>query len=477
MKSKKRELCLFSYYDFAGIAHHLEDMAQQGWQLEKIGGTLWHYRRAEPSAIRYAVVYFANASDLDAAPSQAQKDFWEMCQSTGWQLAAHRSQMQIFCNPDLDAIPIETDPVVQVENIHASMKKTVVLSHLVVMVSALVALFSQFSTSDTIRDFLSSPFTLGSVLIWGALALHCGWEVLGYLLWHRKAMAAACEEGTLLPPRSRKWRQILLLAVCGIYVFFLLLCSIQGILPSFSLLYGVVYAALLMGSIRISQLLMQKKGVSATTNRMISVIVAVAVCLAMTFGMVKLVLSDRVNLRIWGHTNAETITYTWGNHTYTYDFYRDALPLTIEDLLGTEPDPKYSRQLNVSGTPLLTEYTIRQRIPYYEDTDKPDLIYTIWEMGLDCLYEPVKKSFFNAETYTIHGFTFTFDNEWRGIDAAPWGALDAYQYYLDGEPYSTYLLCYEERFVEIEFDGWNGNAPTTAQMAHIGEALGHGSLS
>lgn len=471
MKEKKREFIRYAYYDFAGIAHHLEDMARQGWQLEKIGTIFWHYRRAEPAEVRYAVVYFANASDLDAEPSQAQKDFWAMCQATGWQLVADRAQMQIFCNPDSDAIPIETDPVVQVENIHTSMKKSVVLSNLVVMVSALVALFSQFGTSNTIRELLSSPFSLGGILIWGTLALYCGWEVLGYLSWHRKATAAACGEGTLLPPRSRKWRQILLLTVCGVYGAFLLLCSIRGMLSSFSLLYGVVYATLLMGSLRISQLLMRKKGVSSTTNRVVSGIIAVAVSLVVTFGMVKLVLSGRVNLQLWGHANAETVTCTRVDHTYTYDFYRDTLPLTVEDLLGTEPDLEYSRRLDVSGTPFLSERAVTQRIPYYGDTDKPDLTYTVWETGFDFLYEPVKESFFKVDEYRIHGITFTFSGEWQPVDAAPWGALDAYQYYREGEPYSSYLLCYEDRFVEISFNGWDDAAPTEAQMALVHDAL------
>ena len=32
MKQKKREFNLYSYYDFSGMARHLEDMARQGWQ-------------------------------------------------------------------------------------------------------------------------------------------------------------------------------------------------------------------------------------------------------------------------------------------------------------------------------------------------------------------------------------------------------------------------------------------------------------
>lgn len=34
-RQKKWEINLYSYYDHAGIVRHLEDMARQGWQLEK----------------------------------------------------------------------------------------------------------------------------------------------------------------------------------------------------------------------------------------------------------------------------------------------------------------------------------------------------------------------------------------------------------------------------------------------------------
>ena len=37
----KREIPLFSYYDFSGMARHLEEMAHRGWQLESIGGQFW----------------------------------------------------------------------------------------------------------------------------------------------------------------------------------------------------------------------------------------------------------------------------------------------------------------------------------------------------------------------------------------------------------------------------------------------------
>ena len=90
----------------------------------------------------------------------------------------------------------------------------------------------------------------------------------------------------------------------------------------------------------------------------------------------------------------------------------------------------------------------------------------------------MKNSFFKDAVFTIHGqIDFVIPHGWVAVDAAPWGALDAYQYHDNTDyPLNSYLLCYDDRFVEIDFD--NQIAPLTAeQMALVGEALGSGPLS
>ena len=52
-RQKKWEINLYSYYDHAGIVRHLEDMARQGWQLEKAGSVFWTYRRCKPAELRF----------------------------------------------------------------------------------------------------------------------------------------------------------------------------------------------------------------------------------------------------------------------------------------------------------------------------------------------------------------------------------------------------------------------------------------
>ena len=482
MKRKKyRELNLYSYYDHAGIARHLEDMARQGWQLEKAGSTFFTYHRCDPAELHYAVVYFAKASQFDPEPPAEQQEFWELCKATGWELVTSRYQMQIFCNPAKDPTPIETDPVVQVENVRTAMKKGAVRGNWAVLICSCLQIWLQFRTYS-IRDFLTQGFALLVVLVWLLLGINAIVELAAYHLWYRKAKAAAREEGVLLSPHSRRWWQIL-------RIFFVVIITINLLIlyldPSHSpstrmitLVSLFCYTALIL-IIYGSRQLMKKKGFSAEANMGLNILIAIVGTFVLMGGLIWMSFRVADDPSLNGHQNAETISYTREGRTYTYDFYRDDLPLTVEDLSDMEPDPDYSRRMDVSGTPLLREYDIRQVIPYYSYSDAPELTYTVWEVGISSLYGPVKNSFFKDTVYTFHGqIDFVIPHGWVAADAAPWGALDAYQYHdEDGQPYGSYLLCYDSRFVEISFDAWNAAPPTAEQMTLVGKVLGSGPLS
>lgn len=482
-RQKKQEINLYAYYDHAGIVRHLEDMARQGWQLEKAGSVFWIYRRCKPAELRYAVVYFSKASQFDPEPPAEQREFWELCKATGWELVTNRYQMQIFRNPAPDAIPIETDPVVQVENVRAAMKKGSVRGNWVLLICSCLQIWLQFRTYS-IRDFLTQGFALSAVLIWLMLGIKAVVELIGYYRWCRKARTAAEEEGVLLSPRTRKWWQIL--QIFGFLVTVAIVLPLLLLSPSLSpstrmviLVSFFCYAVLLL-IIYGSRQLMKKKGFSAEANMGLNILIAIVGTFVLMGGLIWMSFHVADDPGLNGHQNAETISYMREGRTYTYDFYRDSLPLTVEDLSGMEPDPDYSRRMDVSGTPLLREYDIRQVIPYYSYSDAPELTYTVWEVGISSLYGPVKNSFFKDTVYTFHGqIDFVIPHGWVAADAAPWGALDAYQYHdEDGQPYGSYLLCYADRFVEIRFDPWyDGAAPTEKQMALVGTVLGSGPLS
>ena len=64
MRNTKRELNPYSFYDTEGLARHFERMAAEGWLIEKLG-YFWRYRRIEPQALRFSVVYYSEASEFD----------------------------------------------------------------------------------------------------------------------------------------------------------------------------------------------------------------------------------------------------------------------------------------------------------------------------------------------------------------------------------------------------------------------------
>ena len=228
----------------------------------------WTYRRCKPAELRYAVVYFSKASQFDPEPPAEQREFWELCKATGWELVTNRYQMQIFRNPAPDAIPIETDPVVQVENVRAAMKGAV-RGNWVLLICSCLQIWLQFRTYS-IRDFLTQGFALSAVLIWLLLGINAIVELIGYYRWYRKARTAAEEEGVLLSPRTRKWWQIL--QILGLLVIFTVDLPLLLLSPSLSpstrmviLVSFFCYAVLLL-IIYGSRQLMKKKGFSAEAN-------------------------------------------------------------------------------------------------------------------------------------------------------------------------------------------------------------------
>lgn len=113
------------------------------------------------------MVYFPKASQFDRNRRPEQREFWALCKATGWELVSNRYQMQVFANPAKNPTPIETDPVVQVENVHAAMKAGAARSnwlHAVLCAASDLGAIPKCgnnSGSAVIRNLPSGRFALG----------------------------------------------------------------------------------------------------------------------------------------------------------------------------------------------------------------------------------------------------------------------------------------------------------------------------
>ena len=113
--------------------------------VTKAGNFFWTYERIPPQKLRFAVTYFPGASEFDPQPSEKQLEKEELIARDGWKLVLRWDAMQIFCTDREDAVPIETDPMPRVENIHRTMRKNIFFGQLVTVVLVLWSLYLQFS--------------------------------------------------------------------------------------------------------------------------------------------------------------------------------------------------------------------------------------------------------------------------------------------------------------------------------------------
>ena len=461
MKDTKRKLMPFTFYDRSGIERLLEEEAAKGWLLEKTAATGWIYRRIEPAKIHFAVVYFPSATAFDPAPSDAQLRFQDFCEHTGWELISSNIQLQIYCNRNENPIPIETDPVIELENIHASVKKTFLPTYVLDLFLGFMQLgltFQRFSRDPV--GTLANTAELLSVLFWILLIFSCAAQIFLYYRWHHKAKIAA-QDGHFLETRSTDRFQIFMLASSTLALIFMLLSFGGGsmILIGLLMVASIIACGYLMTKV---SNFFKKRNVNAKTNRLITYGMAILISLVICGVVLWLMVSARLSSR---DRREEAIPYEHGN--WTFYVYQDDIPLQIEDLIETTYTG-YSREIiSETSSPLLSRFEARQR-PRHDALSEPEIHYHIVEVKVAALYDWVvdlmKRDFGHNIYYPEDG---SYAEVHRSIDPVPWRAKEAYQLYFGDEAKNRYLICYDEHIVEIDLE-WE---PTKEQMKIIAEKL------
>lgn len=443
-------------------------MAEKGWMLEKIGSFLWTYRRIKPKKLTICVCWFPKASAFDPEPSEEQQTFYDFCKHTGWVLTASSGQMQVFYNETSDPIPIETDPVMEVDAIYRAAKCTTLPAQIVLLVISLIngGSFISRLLSDPV-GVLSSAANLFTGMCWAVLFLMTAIECGSILLWYHRAVKAA-EQGEFLEAKSHRTFQIICLTITGlglVYYAVSVIASGSRMMVTISLLMFCVYLPGLYLLVYGIKTLLKKKKVSAKVNRIVTIGSAFVIGFLLIGGITLGVLFG--SARGWFAGNEETYEY----HGSIFTAPQDKLPVTVEDLLGVYYDG-YIRGHSNQQSFLLAQYNARQypRLDAADYKKMPRLEYTITHVKVPALYNLCKNA-----------LLADWEQDWRPegekdyavpADPVPWGAEDAYQ--LANQEYgleNSFLLCYEDQIVEITFSrGWE---VASEQMALIAEKIGN----
>lgn len=442
---KKRRIELFAEYDCTGISRHLEKMAAKGWMIESVSNySCWTYRRVEPKKVYFAVSYYGNATVYDPQPTEKQEQFYEYCAHTGWELICTKGPIQIFCNEQENPVPIETEPMLEVEAIN-----TIAKGSLIAVWATLICGFLMWAAE--MLDLMKQPhiFLAGTSapyigVFFLVLFAVCGVELISYSRWYKKAKLAA-EQGefcsTFSTAKIQKWLMLLLGIAFVAWITDTMLLGDKEKKTIVLVMVGGV--ALLFVIVNVVTITLRKRKVESDLNGMISLLLSVALVFVLWFCVLLIsIRQPKASLQ-------------------------DISPLSIEEVMDVSEN-SYSKEFERKESRFLRNRTVSQQLitdsGMQEDVTK--LEYQLVEVKLPLLYRTCKKSMIK----NMEKDWGAERKEYVSVTDDNWGAMEAYRLYSSKEgDLNTYLLCYEDVLVQIEF-AWT---PTAEQKAVVGQKLGN----
>jgi len=444
MDRKERKYCFepYFFYDWCGMEQRLTEMAARGWLIEKMGGCIWKYRRCEPAEVRFSINYFSKASELNGEPGPELESYQAYCREAGWQVMNEYGKRQVFYTYEQDAVPIETEPVLTVENIHRVMRLQCVENVLII----LLLFYQSWRLADEGINNPVNLFLYGEwvvILVILILFVVLCFEIGGYLRWLYLARRTAKEEGVLLPTKNSRRQEsfiILLFLLC----FVLMIAEyVQSPLGKIEILIltaeGLVVAAVILA---VRGCMMRKKAKENTIR-------AVSYCLSIVLWLVMLC------ILVKGMKAADS------------NFMNDELPpeqcpLLMEDMPEApalrEGEPELYAELKGGWFAKQTEVM--------QNPGNPDIPwgmhYTVTKARFPWLIECQRKALLEELSQEAMPH-----ETYREIDTGKWQAERVYQMYVSGKEKSTYIVCWKDRIAEITFY-WS---PDSAQIKAAAEKI------
>lgn len=115
MKGKRKHvLFYFQPLDYKAMETYFEQMAAEGWMLERMSALFLTFRACKPVRLKFTVDIFPEISLFEGQGKQEARDYREFCERAGWNFVTSFTKFQVFCAPEEeDLVPIQTDEEVE----------------------------------------------------------------------------------------------------------------------------------------------------------------------------------------------------------------------------------------------------------------------------------------------------------------------------------------------------------------------------
>ena len=386
MKDKKVVVRQFAFYDRTRMEAFLEAKALDGWKLVKTNLTVWRFERIEPQELKYSVNYFDKASQFDWGPTEEQQDFVSFCNHTGWELVAEKGEVKFFCNKNIEATPIDTDPITELASIKKSCRMNVEFLYGIYIFNGLIQFsFCVFHFFMNKINFMANNCKM-LLVPWSILVLAISSsELIRYHVWVYKAERAA-KEGDFVPTKG---------------VDNMLIIGVASALIGVGLMWGG-----LIGGQLIPVLLL-----------LAEILVGVVVCVGISVLMKKRKVAPKVN---------QLVTYILAGVVGVVIVF--ALLLSSEKALSNRTDEQSSLFLTVETDGC---FKVEVKAKFLHNFVKKEMLKS------------------DGSAYTIDVDGNVYYDEYVETDAVVFGVDEAYALCSDGYELGTYVLIEDNLFVRI----------------------------
>ena len=126
MKNKtKRVFWGFFSLDYKAMGEYLEEMAEKGWMVEKVGRYTAKFRAIEPKKIKFYVDVFKEGGPLTPEKTESSEEYRRLCQESGWTFITSLDYLQFFyAAGDSEPVPIQTDEEIEQKIVEHTLLKS-----------------------------------------------------------------------------------------------------------------------------------------------------------------------------------------------------------------------------------------------------------------------------------------------------------------------------------------------------------------
>ena len=336
--------------------------------------------------------------------------------------------MQVFWSDDPEVLPIDTEPGVEVENIHKAVKKSMLPGCWVLTVCAFLQVIAFWTAIFNGGVSLMAHNYFLYLAAWAPVVLAAyGLRLVRYYRWHRLARQEAARgeflENSKLS-RKLEWSWLIVF-MAGLLAVLVLDGDGRAWATVF---YVLLYAAVIGGCNGLLRRFLKKRGYDGASCKRIMTRVTVVLILA-AYGCTSLlagVLEDRKAVE-------------------GYD-----LPMELSEFVQTDHE---TLVLEGSGSVLLDYIRVHQ--PRRDaESNGPELYYRLIRVKAGILYDTCLKAEMENLAYSRY--------EMKEADPAPWQAERVWV--LSGGERDGYLLCYGDHIISL----WPGWDMTADQKALVG---------